>query len=538
MLTRFKERFAGTPTPDIESFFARFDHFCAAQNHDDKYKCNTFQLLLDGKAFVTYMHFSEDIKTDYRLLKENMIAHYGKVKIPREKAMQSIGELSMKENETVQEFQDRVLEHTESLELNEGHRKVIFYDGLLPYIKRYVEKEKPDSMKTMKDTLITAKIAELSGPDLENEPVTKGELNNSLKKITAAITRDTFQISSVQPPQARKEAFVYRKPYIQHQSHLGPKRVARNQPRVSYNEKGHTGRRHRSFKYQTDHNGYNKTTKESTRFALTIETLQNEKNMLEKALQKQRLIISSLQETIRNLETKCNEEIKSQKLRKSITKGTRHNIIMSRDATESKSQKRESHNDNLVAGTTTTPSTLFEKASVESMKLRNNGKTNSPISDDKTEKALGFQPLKKNKIHPNGKKVKVKNNKTHRDTTEAASRKAMSTGVEVAPAPLTPPTLPTPPPQRKTETNLKQESRIGNDVAWSTQSRVKQKVEPLKDRMALKRVMSAPKTRGCFASKVTPILGWPLTNLSYAATTIYLIHRYLMECAKLAAILR
>ena len=311
VLTRFKERFAGTPSPDIESFFARFDHFCAVQNHDDKYKCNTFQLLLEGKAFVTYKHFSEEIKRDYEILKENMIAHYGKVRIPREKAMQSIGKLFMKENEKVQEFQDRVLEHTEDLQMNESQKKIIFYNGLLPYIKRYVEKEKPNSMKTMKDTLLTAKIAEFSGLDLENEPVTKGELNKFLETITTAIKRDTPQISSIQPPQAREEArprcrWCGAKNHTQHRctaynSHLakqrqhqgrtGPTRVAGNQPRnclfcgmtnhyavdcfklqrsqgtpsmqvqntyptscTYYNKRGHTGRRRRSFKYHIHHN--------------------------------------------------------------------------------------------------------------------------------------------------------------------------------------------------------------------------------------------------------------------------------------------
>ena len=125
-INRFKDRFLGTPSQDIESFLAKFDHFCEVHGHDDGYKCKNFQLHLDGKAFTSYKNFSTETKSDYLKLKEEMMAHYGEVKLPIEKGMQMIANLPMKKSESVQDFHDRVLKVTENLQMNPENKQIIF----------------------------------------------------------------------------------------------------------------------------------------------------------------------------------------------------------------------------------------------------------------------------------------------------------------------------------------------------------------------------------------------------------------------------
>ena len=137
-IARFKETFSGKDGQNIEAFFDRYDLWCAKNGHDKEYKTQHFFLLLDDPAYGAYRSLDQSVKSDYDLMKRDMITFYTPTKLPIDEQFEQLTELNMKKGDKVQTYFNTVMKKAEHLGMPESQKTVIFKRGLPKYIKRYI----------------------------------------------------------------------------------------------------------------------------------------------------------------------------------------------------------------------------------------------------------------------------------------------------------------------------------------------------------------------------------------------------------------
>ena len=158
--------FSGKEGENISAFIKKFDRFCDINQKDEQYKTTTFPLYLDGRAFTLYERLDDDVKADYTTLTQYMLNYFAPATLPPLQAFAKLQTLKKESTETVQEFYEKIDEHTKSVEISEQHRLALFLAGLPKFIKDFVVREKPENIAL---ALQLAKQQELIGPDVDEE---------------------------------------------------------------------------------------------------------------------------------------------------------------------------------------------------------------------------------------------------------------------------------------------------------------------------------------------------------------------------------
>ena len=158
--------FEGLENSDFNTFFTKFNLFCAFHNIDDQRKCLLFAGLLSKKAFYYYCDLERDVIYNWDLLSCTFVKQFGADSVLYIRKF-SLWERKQKLQETVDEYIHAIYEISLKTGLSSAEKCRNFVFGLRQPLRGFVTSNNP---QTIQQAEIFAKRAELLFPVLRDSP--------------------------------------------------------------------------------------------------------------------------------------------------------------------------------------------------------------------------------------------------------------------------------------------------------------------------------------------------------------------------------